>query len=355
MSYTENDLVDKMKVMEALKHQINANRQCALVRGEMVATRYTIEELIHKLLAMVDQTKVEHNMDGWEHMATTSFEFQHCCHIHANYEAFGYLLLGEICSFDESGASADIKISYYEKARDIYDSVGDTSQAKSVTDYIDHAMAKSEGDKEGQLKAAKEIFFSRLKDFGENAEETIQTGLSYALRLRTSNYLIQAERLAIKLSATSHQVYGKDHICTNRSLRILNDLKRRFIHMVALSPESLSKGFEPLQYEALRYENDGKSCIITGPIKNPKKDNEEEERKTISIARSTLFFPGFGCPVICRGLINAFYLNGKLGDVRSLSVASGTIRLGVHFEDERLKPAAVKPENLRIAFDLTSV
>ena len=68
---------------------------------------------------------------------------------------------------------------------------------------------------------------------------------------------------------------------------------------------------------------------------------------------SELIHPGIGCPVICHGLKNASYLNGKLGDVRSVATDSrGGLRFGVYFEDISLKSATVKQENLRIVFDL---
>jgi hypothetical protein len=56
--------------------------------------------------------------------------------------------------------------------------------------------------------------------------------------------------------------------------------------------------------------------------------------------------------VICHGLTSASHLNGKLGEGRAFHNDRNGIRLAVHFETKRLKPSLVKPENLRIAFDL---
>ena len=60
-----------------------------------------------------------------------------------------------------------------------------------------------------------------------------------------------------------------------------------------------------------------------------------------------------GTPVVCHGLKNVPHLNGKIGDVRSFD-RNGSKRYEVHFEDTSLVPsvANVRPENLRIAFDL---
>ena len=108
----------------------------------------------------------------------------------------------------------------------------------------------------------------------------------------------------------------------------------------------------------LRYDNDGEVCIVTGPImdNDSSGENKGDEGQPFGIPRTSVS-PAIGCPVICHGLVNAAHLNGKLGDVRSISFCKDSdreVRLGVHFEDKSLKPAAVKPGNLRIAFVLPS-
>ena len=67
--------------------------------------------------------------------------------------------------------------------------------------------------------------------------------------------------------------------------------------------------------------------------------------------------PEKGCPVICHGLVSAPHLNGELGEVRDMKhdACTGTLRLAVHFEKNKgVKSALVKPENVRIAFELTN-
>ena len=66
-----------------------------------------------------------------------------------------------------------------------------------------------------------------------------------------------------------------------------------------------------------------------------------------------LFVPSLGCPVMCHGLVGATHLNGKLGEIRQISIiGQPDCRLAVHFEEKSQKPASVKPENLRIVFKL---
>jgi hypothetical protein len=59
-----------------------------------------------------------------------------------------------------------------------------------------------------------------------------------------------------------------------------------------------------------------------------------------------------GTPVICHGLNNAAYLNGKIGDICSFDTTAETLRYGVHFEDGSITPKSVKGANLRILFEL---
>lgn len=60
--------------------------------------------------------------------------------------------------------------------------------------------------------------------------------------------------------------------------------------------------------------------------------------------------------MICHGLASASHLNSRLGVVRNVKPDdiefSFSFRLGVNFEKKSLKSALVKPENLRIAFEL---
>ncbi len=103
-------------------------------------------------------------------------------------------------------------------------------------------------------------------------------------------------------------------------------------------------------FQALRYKNDGEICVVTGPVKQPRQ--EEDER--IPHVVNNLVIPAKGCPVICHGLVSGSHLNGELGEVRALSNNITGFQLEMHFEKTNLKPASVKPENLRIFFELPS-
>ena len=100
-------------------------------------------------------------------------------------------------------------------------------------------------------------------------------------------------------------------------------------------------------FEALRYEDDGEICVVTGPVTEPRQADKEQ---ILRVAGLTV--PKLGCVVVCTGLVSSPHLNGKLGDVRDGKMVGDGLQLSVHFEDAKLKSAWIKSENLRIVFEL---
>ena len=343
-----SSLDDKMNIMTALNQHSESMKERAMDRGEM-KDRDATKDIIHELLAMVDQAKVDHNIDDWVRMAPTSDEFQSYKSI-SRYEAHGYFSLGLLCADDQGEASG-----FYEKARDLFTSVGDINLAR----HVERMEQFESGDNpDVQLENKKKLYFHCIEKFGADSETTIQSGIAFATSLRMSYYSIDAERLATQLAATSLRVYGENHICTKKCVKKMNRvfkrriilIKKRFLMMSGASPSS---EYEDGVYVALRYENDGQNLIFAGPFQTY--DDEEEGWNFFCIV-SALVIPMPGCAITCHGLINASHLNGKLGEVRSEAKdGSKGYRLVVHFEDKSLKPVTIKPENLRIAFELPSV
>jgi len=155
-------------------------------------------------------------------------------------------------------------------------------------------------------------------------------------------HCIEAERLVTKLSTISRRVHGPDHKITIKADELLDICKERYVIVL---PEN-----KPFQ--ALRYENDGEICVVQGPITKPRQVDEER----IYIVEWDLVVPAIGCVVICHGLKSVLHLNGELGEVRHLKQDENGagIRLAVDFEKKGKMSALVKPENLRIAFELPS-
>ena len=150
--------------------------------------------------------------------------------------------------------------------------------------------------------------------------------------LRRAQRTIEAERLVIKLAADSRRVHGSEHSCTLYADKYVGLCKKRYV--VAMPWNKI--------FQALRYDDDGDTCVTEGQL-----DDEREDRFT-----NDLIFPNPGCPVVCHGLVSALHLNGKLGEVKKFVNQPAGTRLEVHFDDKSQKPVFVKPENLRIAFEL---
>ena len=188
------------------------------------------------------------------------------------------------------------------------------------------------------VKSSNERYQQDVQAFGEHDQRTIRTGIEFADLLREFDY-IRAERLITKLSDSSRQVLGLDHACTKDATHLMNYCMKR---LVLILPDKSH------YFQAMRYEDDGDTLVVIGPILNPRQVDDEREFQVTS----DLVFPMIGCPVVCHGLTGATHLNGKLGQVRSARESKTGLRAEILFEDTNLNPASVKFENLRIVFDL---
>jgi hypothetical protein len=98
-----------------------------------------------------------------------------------------------------------------------------------------------------------------------------------------------------------------------------------------------------LEFEAFGHEDD--KYVLRGLVAVP-----EYRMQRLRVVLNDVILVSLGIPVICHGLSNATHLNGKIGDIRSYDESTG--RYGVYFEDETVEPKSVKPQNLRIVFEL---
>ena len=328
---------DKMKVMDSLRLKIEALNQLPN------ADAGTQEEL-NKLLSTIDQTKKRYKMSRWIHMPKASEEY-HYYRALCNYEAYAYKQLGRIFLRDSSEEGSKIMLQHIKKARAIYNLVGMKEDAQEMDTIISIKAANKQAANDGDASSSTslEVMRNRYNDevqtHGMDSEYTLQAGLLYALRLRVDNHHIDAEKLVTKLFTISRRVHGQDHKTTIKTDKLLKKCKERYV--VVLPDDKV--------FQALQYENDGEICVVTGPITQPR--NVEDER--IHRIENHRIIPDKFCPVICHGLVSASHLNGELGEVRSINHNETGFRLVVQFEKDA-KSALVKPENLRIAFELPS-
>ncbi len=106
----------------------------------------------------------------------------------------------------------------------------------------------------------------------------------------------------MKLAASSHRVHGPGHNYSRRLNEKAKECKSRYVIDMP----------DDKPFQALRYENDGEICVVTGPVKQPR---QEEDGRIFHVANN-LVIPA-ECPVICHGLVSASHLNEELGEVRT--------------------------------------
>jgi hypothetical protein len=333
-----NSKWEKMKVMDSLRLKIEALNQLPDVDAG------TQEELNNKLLSTIDQTKKDFKMNRWVHMPKASEEY-HYYRALCNYEAYAYKQLGRIFLRDSSEEGSKIMLQHIKKARAIYNLVGlkeDAQEMDTIISVTAKQAAKNDGDASSStsLEVMRNRYNDEVQTHGIDSEYTLQAGFLYALRLRVDSHWIEAEKLVTKLFTISRRVHGQDHKFTIKADKLLKKCKERYV--IVLPDDKV--------FQALRYENDGEICVVTGPITQPR--NVEDER--IYHIENHCIIPDKGCPVICHGLVSASHLNGELGEVRSINHNETGFRLGVQFEYKGAKSALVKTENLRIAFELPS-
>ena len=177
-----------------------------------------------------------------------------------------------------------------------------------------------------------------LQAVGQNDIRTMEMGTLLASKLFNAYHTIEASRLLDRLVIISCRVHGSDH----KQTKIAESWRQRLQLRCAFI------GCEQQPYQALRYEDDGDSCIVQGPV--PKNvPRNDDDCQIFSVPSVEISF-SLGTPVMLHGLKKAAHLNGEIGDVREYCKLSD--RWVVHLEDKDLKPVKVKHENLRIVFDL---
>ena len=329
-----NNQWDKLKVLSSLSMKI----ELALSRDD----KETVKVDSKKMLSIIDHTTEELKMSGWIHMPKYSEEYKYNEALCGNYEAFAHIRFA-MGSLDGSDDSNKVAIGNLEKARAIYNLFDRKDKVKFIDSQIsvlNAMLQKANPVTNSFFQVVKNCYERDLKSHGMNSAVTIDSGLNYArIVLSPAFHHIEAERLATQVVTASRRIHGSGHKITREAEMFLNECKERHVSVLP----------DDKPFQALRYENEGEICVVTGPITKPRKVEDEN----LHHIANNLVIPTRGCVVICHGLVSASHLNGELGDVRDVKKNETGIRLAVHFEKKKgAKSALVKPENLRIAFEL---
>ena len=143
-----------------------------------------------------------------------------------------------------------------------------------------------------QLKQYRRIYEQTVQKSGEGAIDALSIGINLAEALKKSNHSIEAERLASKLVIISRRVHGPEHVCTKKVEYLLNYIKED--RTIALRSWSLRGSHG--NFYALRYVDDGKGCLVQGPIAQPSRCKDKE--KTFTVPTNDIIPHWGGTPVI---------------------------------------------------------
>jgi len=328
LSFVEREFKNVQRCqLGALVHRI------IVLDGKREEDRVEGEEICAKMLSLVDDMKKK--SDPLLDVALTG--------VYQTILVF-YFKVGTKCCLE--------KAKYYgEKVRDVI-IASENGKLQWLVKSSENNIAKIEARINGSTtkqNTADEVSNLRarynylLRNTGECSVVTIQSGIELATVLFGAYHTIEAVRLLKTLVATSRRVHGSGHQRTKDAVLLLEKSLERYVFI------------ESKLYQALRYENDGNSCVVEGPVPNEialgerrKFDNE----KIFSIASADIKVV-FGTPVVLHGLKKAAHLNGKIGDVRDY--CQSTDRYMLYLEDKGLKPVKVKHGNFRVVFDLYEI
>jgi len=283
------------------------------------------EELVTELLASIDE-----KVQDWDLL-------------YGMIEAKSYVCSARFYEGISSDEGLKTAKSLLQKARDKYSILGgnhdlDRREMEIEVGRIESRLRGSIGrqDKVPEIKLFRDKYDCYVKDGNDVC--IIDAGIDLANVLHIAYRTIEAERLLGKMVTTSHLLHGPEHRCTVLALSLLKVVKQRWVSL------ECEEGW----YEALRFENDGGKCVLQGPIKEQRVVDEEQTFEADSAQVRPCHTRG--TPVELYGLKKADHLNGMIGDARDY--CDSTDRFVVYLEDKGWKPVKVKPENLRVVFEL---
>jgi hypothetical protein len=359
----------------------------AFVERELRGTRYEIlhvHALIHRIRVLLDDVhdakrrEEDKRMEGEEiisKLLSSIDKMKSCNHVHRIWQSGGFLKLeadvyfaiGHFNMAIDSQESLTSAKEYFVKVRDIDILIGNEANVMVMErniSIVDAELAvlggnnnskkkkKLEHDASSDLKSERQYTEYCLEKYGELDPRSITAVVHLADVLCNVHRTVEAERLLSKLVRSCRRVHGPDHGSTARVVSALQHVKERWVKV-----KDQKEGRFVL-FQALRYEDDGTSCILQGPlVTHPRCVEGEEEQTLLRVASSDLILTE-GTPVrLCCGLMKEqeSHLHGQIGDVRV--VFEDVRECEVHFEEEEADDLGhgvrVKAENLRIVFDLT--
>jgi hypothetical protein len=299
--------------------------------------RHKTENTIMKIIQIIEQVNELADINRFEEVMSMTADV---------YSMIGQFYLDPHAG-DVTEQRVEVGLSYLESARDIWDDIGCGGNAMEsegeISDYKKMYAKRFPRLNDGQIETEEEELERERKTYqiyknkkGEAA--ALEQGYVLAMTLMKAHHVIEAVRLMRKLFSTCQLTHGREHLITSKYKHALKNMERTPPMKVINQPGS---------FVGLRYEND--KCVVHGPVKIVNGALKFINAKELKVDTNDIKLPSQRIAVVCLGLKNAAYLNGKIGDVRSYNQKEN--RYVVHFADENItSPKCVKAQNMRILF-----
>jgi hypothetical protein len=126
---------------------------------------------------------------------------------YSEFEAYAYYTHGRIALDEGTEESARRAAAHFEKDLKVCEAIGDVEGIAAAKASIASARSRYEGgnNNEELLRANQELYKLRVAELGEEHENTIHAGISYAINLHKANRGGEAMELLTKLLAMNEQ------------------------------------------------------------------------------------------------------------------------------------------------------
>ena len=198
--------------------------------------REEAKQIANKILSMIEQMKKEHPF-----LAKRALKM----------EAVAYGSLGEIAHMEGTKEGARTAVGYFEKCRDINNSIDDSNGVLAAESNIALAKSEYEGSKandEEQLEKSRALYELNVEQYGQEDACTIRNGIDLAIDLSNAKIvgcipdakrMIEGERLLTKLAAISKRVHGPDHNVTKDAESTLQKLRILYLSCAVIIVSTL--------------------------------------------------------------------------------------------------------------------
>lgn len=256
-----------------------------------------------------------------------------------------FINLAKFYKADKSQDGYRMALHCSSTVRDWFKSEGDEEQARETELFMD--LINSQRDRQAggggsarvdeALITSFRISYARALAENPHSRTTLNRGMTLTEGLGSSGvHRLEAERQACRMLKLSRLLHGQEHETSKKCARTVDLCRQR--------PVMLEIDGDTVEFLAQHYDDDRNEYLLWSLARNP----WEEQTSLYVPIDDAILLPGL--PVVCCGLKSSAHLNGSIGEAYFLYNSTG--RYKVCFEDKSKKAVSVRPQNLRILFEI---